>query len=84
VRGVIFDKSSSAEREARLLAQLERHRRRTRPADRRFVDREARVRVDDLRARLAEQQHGVEQRRLAAGTMITWSGCTLPLWKRVA
>jgi hypothetical protein len=55
------------EREPVLLAQPHRHTLGTGVADDRLVDRESRVRVDDLRPWLAEHQDGEEHRHLAAG-----------------
>ena len=54
------------EREVGLLGQRQRHRRGPGPADRGLVDREARVGVDDLVARVARREDAVEQERLGA------------------
>jgi hypothetical protein len=55
------------EREVALLEQRQRDRRGARPADRRLVDREARVGVDDLIARIARRENREEEERLGAG-----------------
>ena len=55
------------EREVPLLQQRDRHRGGAAEADRGFVDRKPRVRIEDLRPRLAEHHHREEHRHLAAG-----------------
>ena len=55
------------EREVLLLQQRDWNRGGAAEADRGLVDREARVRVEDLRPRLAEHHHREEHRHLAAG-----------------
>ena len=64
------------EREAALLGERQRHRRRARPPDHRLVDREARVRVDDLVAGVAGREHAEEEERLRAGVTRTFAGWT--------
>ena len=55
------------EGEAVLLAQRDRHGRRARVADQRFVDREAGIGVEDFRAGFAHEQDGAEHDGLGAG-----------------
>ena len=55
-----------AEGEVPFLGQFDRHRRRARKADDRFVDRKAGIGIEDLGARLAEHHQREEHGRLAA------------------
>ena len=54
------------EAEVELLAQRQRHRHAAGPPDRGLVDRESRVRIDDLVARLAHREDRQEQEQLGA------------------
>ncbi len=56
-----------AEREPGALVERHRHRRRAREADHALVDREARIGIEDLGARLAEHHDRKKHRHLAAG-----------------
>jgi len=57
---------AGAEGEVARLGQLDRHRRRARETDDRFVDRKAGIGVEDLGARLAEHHQGEKHGRFAA------------------